>query len=178
MCAERAKASKPTTLSRSATAGRTRAMACRSARVATLASVRPSGGRGDSELGSIARGMRLPVMVLSVLVLGLVAGCGDDDADEAGGGANTAEERTAHAETKPEPTGAAKFTGQDRRNYEEAKAICSSSPPSKVASDLGLDVDVHTSEGLGRIAEKYAEDYRPNFRQAVFEGCLDGLPKP
>ena len=23
-----------------------------------------------------------------------------------------------------------------------------------------------------------AADYRPNFRQAVFEGCLDGLPNP
>jgi hypothetical protein len=125
-----------------------------------------------------SRRMRLPIVLMSILVLGLVGGCGDDDADEAGGGGKTAEERTAPPEAKPEPTGAAKFTGQDRRNYEDAKFICSGFPPRKLASDLGLDVDVHTSEGLGRIAEAYAADYRPNFRQAVFEGCLDGLPNP
>jgi hypothetical protein len=45
-----------------------------------------------------------------------------------------------------------------------------------VAKDLGLNVDVGTSEGLAVIAEKFAAGYRPNFRQAVFEGCLDGLP--
>jgi hypothetical protein len=56
--------------------------------------------------------------------------------------------------------------------------VCGSFPPGKVASDLGLDVNVHTSEGLERIAEEYAGDYRPNFRRAVYEGCLDGLPNP
>ena len=65
-----------------------------------------------------------------------------------------------------------------RQNYKIARAVCSGFPPEKVASDLGISVDVHTSEGLGEIAETYAAEYRPAFRQAAFEGCLDGLPNP
>jgi hypothetical protein len=54
------------------------------------------------------------------------------------------------------PTGAQEFTGQDRTNYELARAVCRAFPPEKVAQDLDINVDVGTSEGLVRIAEKYA----------------------
>jgi hypothetical protein len=129
------------------------------------------------------RAVRLPLALLTcVFALALLSGCGDDGSNETGGGAG-AEERAAPSEPEPETTeqaatGAARFTGQDRRNYDEANAVCGAFPPRKVASDLGLDVDVHTSEGLVRIAEAYAADYGPSFRQAVLEGCLDGLPNP
>ena len=124
--------------------------------------------------------MRLPVVLMSVVVLGVVAGCGDDGSDQARGDGATAEERTNRSDEREEQehTRAVKFSGQDRRNYADAKAVCASFPARKVARDLGLDVDVRTSKGLVRIAEKYAADYRPSFRQAVFEGCLDGLPNP
>jgi hypothetical protein len=122
-------------------------------------------------------------VLISLLALAPLSGCGDDGSNAAGGGAGGPEHQAAPPESEPEPdeqaaTGAAKFTGQDRRNYDEANAVCGAFPPRKVASDLGLDVDVHTSEGLVRIAEAYAADYGPSFRQAVFEGCLDGLPNP
>lgn len=135
-------------------------------------------------------------MVLAALLLA-VSGCGGDDPQEAtptqpaipdveapeeeAEEAPPAEDREdvpARPAQEEEPTGAAKFTGQDRENYELANEVCGTFPPEKIASDLGISVDVNTSEGLVQIAEKYAKDYRPNFRQAVFEGCLDALPNP
>ena len=80
--------------------------------------------------------------------------------------------------TSSAATGAAKFSGDDRINYEDAKSVCGDSSPSKLAQDLGVRVNVHSSKGLRRLAERYAADYGPNFRKAVVEGCLAGLPKP
>lgn len=78
---------------------------------------------------------------------------------------------------KKPASGAAKFTGQDRSNYTDAKATCGAFPPAKVASDLGLRGNRgQTADELGDIALKFSKTYSPAFRQAVFEGCLAGLP--
>jgi hypothetical protein len=136
--------------------------------------------------------MRLLVTVLVGAVL-ILAGCGGshgseaDDGDVEREGPQSGARKATEQETAPEDastqkgeagTGTEKFTGQDRINYEQARTVWRAFPPKQVAQDLGIAVDVGTSEGLVRIAEKYAEGYRPDFRQAVFEGCLDGLPDP
>jgi hypothetical protein len=70
------------------------------------------------------------------------------------------------------------FCGDDQINYEDAKSVCGESAPSKLAGDLSIRVDVHSSRGLRRLAERYAADYAPNLQKAVVAGCLAGLPKP
>ena len=74
--------------------------------------------------------------------------------------------------TTSEPTGASKFSGTDRSNYSEAKVVCGAFSPAKLRRDLGLPSD----SGAVDIAQAWSEKYRPAFRQAVFEGCLAGLP--
>jgi hypothetical protein len=81
------------------------------------------------------------------------------------------------AEPEPARKGSG-FTGELADRYDEAKVVCGSSPPAKVARDLGISVNVHTSEGIVRIAERYARGYDARHHQAAFEGCLDGLPNP
>jgi hypothetical protein len=75
-------------------------------------------------------------------------------------------------------SGGSKFSGDDQINYQDAKSVCGESSPSKLAQDLSVRVDVHSSKGLRRLAERYAADYAPNLRKAVVAGCLAGLPKP
>jgi hypothetical protein len=76
-------------------------------------------------------------------------------------------------EPKPQPESASSgFTGVHANNYEAAKEICSAFPKEQIAGELGLP----TSADEFEIAEKYADDgYTDRFRQAGFEGCLDGL---
>ncbi len=87
------------------------------------------------------------------------------------------------AEREPTPSGEAptlpgEFAGQDRENYNSAREICGAFPAVRSARDLGLRNNRgRTAEELVEIAEKYAEGFRPNFQQAAFEGCLDGLPE-
>jgi hypothetical protein len=71
---------------------------------------------------------------------------------------------------KKPKTGAAKWTGQNRENYEIAKFACGAFSRKKVARDLGI-----TSTDPIDLAQKYSEGYRGPFRQAAFEGCLAGL---
>ena len=85
---------------------------------------------------------------------------------------------SSESDNAEQSTGANEFQGQDRRNYLDAKGVCSTFPPKKIASDLGIKADVSTGPGLVRLAEGFAAGYRPAFRQPVFEGCLDGLPNP
>jgi hypothetical protein len=131
-------------------------------------------------------------MLLSLVPLAVIAGgCGGDGgADEPTTPAEATTDQTTTRENVPElgtavpdvekvprsrvkkraKMGAAKFRGVHRDNYENARAVCGAFPRRKVARDLGLD----TSEP-GAIAEAYAKGFRPAFRQANFEGCLDGL---
>lgn len=125
--------------------------------------------------------------------LGLVACGGDNESEPAATTpeqpADVAPVETAPPEPEPErepepetteqtPTGSDKFTGQDRENYEIAKEVCGAFPAEQSARDLGLTGNRgRTSEELVEIAETYAEGLRPSFRQAAFEGCLDGLPE-
>lgn len=75
-------------------------------------------------------------------------------------------------EPVPEPGSASGgFTGPQAKRYAEDREICGLFPPSKVARDLGLPAN---SDSV-TIAEAYADGYQPQFRQAAFEGCLDGL---
>jgi hypothetical protein len=64
------------------------------------------------------------------------------------------------------------FTGVDASNYEAAKEICSAFPKEQIAQELDLPASADEFD----IAEAYADDgYTDRFRQAGFEGCLDGL---
>jgi hypothetical protein len=72
--------------------------------------------------------------------------------------------------SEPESTSGG-FTGPQAKRYEEDREICGLFPPSKVARDLGLSA----SSDSVTIAEAYADGYQPQFHQAAFEGCLDGL---
>lgn len=128
----------------------------------------------------------VPLALLGALVLVLAgAGCGDEEGDDpAGGGQDSAEPQSPAPpeppaeEHPPADADAGGFTGQDAENYDIAKTICGSFPPGKVARDLGLHVNGDTAGELAEIAERYADDYRGPYRQAAFEGCLDGLPNP
>lgn len=130
-------------------------------------------------------------MAAALLVTAALAGCGDDEPDNAKSPppppALTATEPEPEppesvAEAQPEAaeedgTAADKFTGQDRENYDIAKEVCGAFPPDQVASDLGLSGNRgRTSEDLVTIAEAYAESYRGSSQQAAFAGCLEGLP--
>ena len=68
-------------------------------------------------------------------------------------------------------TGAAKFNGVDRSNYEDANTVCRVSSVEKVANSVGLSANADVTD----IAQAYSEKYRGAFRQAVFEGCLHAL---
>jgi hypothetical protein len=145
--------------------------------------------------------MRSVAAILAAVVLGLAA-CGDseDETDTSsrtitseiestpgsGGFIETPQERvperdrdrervdelgtaTPDVKTVPE-TGAAIFTGAHRDNYIRARAVCGALPRKKVARDLGV-----RSTNPFVIADAFARDYRPAFRQAAFEGCVVGL---
>lgn len=116
-------------------------------------------------------GWRRHAALVAALFVALALGaCGSDS----NGGGNSNGGGSSAKPSKPTKTGAAKFTGQHRENYNIAKASCGAFPPAKVARDLGLPA----SADPVRIAETLAADYRPAFRQAVFEGCLRGLRSP
>lgn len=75
-------------------------------------------------------------------------------------------------EPAPEPeSSSGGFTGPQAKRYAEDREICGVFPASKVARDLGLPAG---SDSVA-IAEAYADGYQPQFHQAAFEGCLDGL---
>src|SRR5215210_7919205 len=121
--------------------------------------------------------------VASLLMLALcVAGCGDSSTSDTAPSAATRSAPTTTQTTtkqptrtqptthspKPKPrTGARKFTGIGRDNYEQAKAVCGAFSVRKAARDLGIE-----SSNPVTVAERYARAYRPGLRQAVFEGCL------
>jgi hypothetical protein len=74
------------------------------------------------------------------------------------------------AKPKPEPASGG-FTGAQAKRYQEDKELCSLFPPSEIAREYG----VPASSDPVTIAEAYADGYQPQFHQAAFEGCLDGL---
>jgi hypothetical protein len=71
---------------------------------------------------------------------------------------------------QPEPASGG-FTGVHASNYEAAMEICSAFPRSQIARELGLPASADEFD----IAEAYADGYTDRFRQAGFEGCIDGL---
>jgi hypothetical protein len=113
-----------------------------------------------------------PRAICLALIALVIGGCGGVSGPAAGT-AQTTETKTSSA-----ASGGGKFSGDDQINYEDAKTVCGESAPSKLAGDLAIHVNVHSSKGLRRLAERYAADYGPNLRKAVVEGCLAGLPKP
>jgi hypothetical protein len=71
---------------------------------------------------------------------------------------------------KPKPGEApSKFTGVQANNYEIAYQVCGVFGLRKTAQDLHVKAEPVT------VADAYADDYRPGFQQAPFEGCLDAL---
>lgn len=76
----------------------------------------------------------------------------------------------AKSAPKPESSGG-KFTGAQAKRYQEDREICGLFPPSQIAKEYGLPASADPVS----IAEAYADGYQPQFHQAAFEGCLDGL---
>jgi hypothetical protein len=76
----------------------------------------------------------------------------------------------AKAGPAPDSSGG-KFTGAQAKRYQEDREICGLFPSSQIAKEYGLPA----SADLVSIAEAYADGYQPQFHQAAFEGCLDGL---
>jgi hypothetical protein len=119
------------------------------------------------------------VMIAAVLGLGACSGSDATSSTSSEVVSSTAppvstttqsQSETSSAETE-EPAKAGGFTGQDARNYEMAKELCESFPPSQIAKEYGLSPHAD----LPSIAEGYAHGYRLAFRQGAFEGCLAGL---
>jgi hypothetical protein len=78
----------------------------------------------------------------------------------------------AKAESAPEPeSSGGKLTGAQAKRYQEDREICGLFPPSQIAKEYGLPASADSVS----IAEAYADGYQPQFHQAAFEGCLDGL---
>ena len=78
----------------------------------------------------------------------------------------------AKIEPAPEPeSSGGKFTGAQAKRYQEDREICGLFPPSQIAKEYGLPASADPVS----IAEAYADGYQPQFHQAAFEGCLDGL---
>lgn len=78
----------------------------------------------------------------------------------------------AKVESAPEPeSSGGKFTGAQAKRYQEDREICGLFPLSQIAKEYGLPASADPVS----IAEAYADGYQPQFRQAAFEGCLDGL---
>jgi len=75
-------------------------------------------------------------------------------------------------EPEPEPGEApSKFKGQKAVRYESDYTVCSLFSPEQIAKEFG----VPAGSDVVTIAEAAAEGYRPDFQQAAFEGCLDGM---
>lgn len=81
------------------------------------------------------------------------------------------ERRRSKAAAKPEPSSGSGFTGAQAKRYQEDREICGLFPPSQIAKEYGLPASADPVS----IAEAYADGYQPQFQQAAFEGCLDGL---
>jgi hypothetical protein len=86
-----------------------------------------------------------------------------------------AEERQgAQAKSEPEPESepaSGGFTGALAKRYQEDKELCGLFPASQIAKEYGVPAGADPVT----IAEAYADGYQPQFHQAAFEGCLDGL---
>jgi hypothetical protein len=111
-------------------------------------------------MGGVTRVWMVGVLILSVPL----CACGEGRSTSA---------RSTPAATQVEttnPPGHAKFQGQDRDNYDNAKVSCGAFPARQVARELGV-----RGTNPVTIATAFANGFREAFRQAAFEGCLAGL---
>jgi hypothetical protein len=117
----------------------------------------------------------LLTVVAVAVAIGIVACGGDDDAGEPPGPEPQAEEPARDPEPgpepEPEPEAADGLRGQEAVIYEYARTFCRAFPEREVARDLGLAPDADPVS----IAEAYAGGKSPQFQEAAFEGCLEGL---
>jgi hypothetical protein len=126
----------------------------------------------------------LGAFVVAVVVIGLLSQGSDSDRGSAGASStpptpspaeptifpNPTPNPTPRPKPKPKPGDVpSKFTGVQANNYEIAYQVCGVFGLKKTAQDLHVKAEPVT------VAEAYADDYRPRFQQAPFEGCLDAL---
>ena len=103
--------------------------------------------------------MHLTRVGIAALSIALLAGCG-----------NGTTESAEQDDDEPSSAESREFTGVHAENYRTAYFICDEFPIAKVASDFDID-----STDPVTVAEAYADDYKPEYRQAPFEGCLDAF---
>lgn len=128
---------------------------------------------------------RLACLVGLIATLSLLGcGGGDDSGNQEGAQPKPLGSPPAEKEDGGKPVGSAPgekegggkavagFTGTDAENYEIAKMSCGAFSQEEVAKDLGMPASADAVE----IAEEFASGYQPAYQQAVFEGCLAGLP--
>lgn len=99
--------------------------------------------------------------MIALLIVGLAA-CGDDSDEGPTGTVETTEDTTGQVGKDKDAT--------DASNYDVAYGICSTASTEKLVNDLGA-----ASSDPADIADAYAEGYTDAFKQAGYEGCLDGL---
>jgi hypothetical protein len=114
-----------------------------------------------------------PLAIAIAMLAAALGGCGDDASPVASPTTSAppapSTTTTAETTTKKKPTKPPRFTGQDAINYANAFDVCSVFTVKQVAKEYGTTRDAVSA------AEGYAAGYRPAFRQAVFEGCLDAF---
>jgi hypothetical protein len=103
--------------------------------------------------------MHLTRFSFAALAIALLAGCGSGTTESA-----------EQPDDDPPSAMPREFTGIHAENYRTAYFICGEFPIRKVASDLGID-----STDPVTVAKAYADEYKPEYRQAPFEGCLDAF---
>jgi hypothetical protein len=116
------------------------------------------------------RGLRGLILSL-VLALGATA-CTSEHTSGSGTGAGTTPATSVtlrnESTTAKNPP---RFTGTAAENYRNNYVLCGAFRLKNLARQLDVAADPVAA------AQKLARDYRPAFRQAVFEGCLDALLK-
>ena len=115
--------------------------------------------------------MRLLVPAFAIAAIALTA-CGGDKNRSDKPTAPATPTGTQTRQQNPVPkTGAAKFSGQARRAYFQARRRCAGSTSSRVARRY----EARSSDPVDAAVAYSERVYPPRFQEAALEGCLAGF---
>jgi hypothetical protein len=131
--------------------------------------------------GSAVKATRTATLAVAIILL--AAACGTDRGQTEAAATQPEHATTTTAEASKTGQGATKherkrkpsFTGVHAENYRINYASCSVFSRKQIAKEYKIQASDPVT-----VAQRYAEiSYRPAYRQAAFEGCLDAfLGKP